>query len=851
MATIARPSHAREPSVTTLESDVNPHFSFPPQAHERSQSTSFQFPPLQYSSNENYTFPPRRGSVPINLAEAGSRPRSGNSDALKQLTRNSSAIATRETNLPSPESPEYTSSSPRSGGPPSPYYTGARSTGRTIGDGVSPTVLNASVRLGPVPTKASFHSREASELLKVPPMLDPKPDEKDPVLSPANKVVPPPPNGVNSRRGHAHRRSGAISSSDVWSLMNQSAPALPVSGDASKNSTGEGAGSPARISPGPSPRLSWSAPVSPGIACEPPMPSPELEAQSDTAATLAERRNTRVSFIEKVEIIPRPLSSGTETSTIRGHAGADSISSSIASPLLTIDTTVRIPSPTRRPHNRTRSNSQTLALPTAALRAQSDRPSTAGAILTSPVVGPKEEKVDKFPDIPSLKRPATASPCLNGSAETSPVRKTSAKRAHKKSQSDFSPLVGPSEFDAPSKSEPTSNSSSPSTGKKKKKNKKKVKNWAGNILGKGKLKNSKRHHKSPKRSPTPPLTGPENAAPGEYEWVATSWNESYVMLPVDTSPNLDAPKVAVSGGPDSPVIDLDAALGPFKTPVAGSSAANLAAARRRRMHSSGGRGSTAYFHRRSESMPEMQLFALEEDEDRTMEDVFEEEEEESSEESSDDSSSDEDEGQIGGGDGLGIGIASDDGIQQWSPEASSSESDLSDVSNKRLSVATIKTDVTTTPVLTELPPSPRRKGVPADIITPLTSPQSSASTVTTSSINHSFNMPLDSPSTFHTASSTLNTPIQPDFPEDDSSGSFNPYQDYLGEPGPEMRMSVDDIPSLTSSSSTMTMSAAYLGMPSTPSTNEMMLGSGSIGGGKEKKEKSKRWSRVWGFWRSK
>lgn len=785
----------------------------------------------------------------MNFAEAGSRPRSGNADALKQLTRNSNAMSTREMNLPSPESPEYTSS-PRSGGSPSPYYTGGRSAGRTVGDGVSPTVLNASVRLGPVPKKASFHSREASELLKVPPMLDPKPEEKDPILSPAKKVVPPPPSGVNPRRGHAHRRSGAISSSDVWSLVNQSAPALPISGDASKNSTGEGVASTPSVSPGPSPRLSWSAPVSPGVACAPSMPSPVLGPQSDTAATLAERRNTRVSFIEKVEIIPRPLSSGTETSTIRGHAGADSISS-IASPLLTIDTTVRIPSPTRRPHNRTRSNSQTLALPTAALRAQSDRPSTAGAILTSPVVGPKEDKVDNFPDIPSLKRPATASPCLNESAETSPVRQPSVKRAHKKAQSDFSPLVGASEFDAPNKSESTSDSS-PSTGKKKKKNKKKVKNWAGNILGKGKLKNSKRHHKSPKRSPTPPLTRPENAAPGEYEWVATSWNESYVMLPVDTSPNLDAPKVAVSGGQDSPVIDLDAALGPFKTPAAGSSAANLAAARRRRMHSSGGRGSTGYFHRRSESMPEMQLFALEEDEDRTMEDVFEEEEEEdSSEDSSDDSSGDEDEGQIGGGDGLGIGIASDDDAQQWSQEASSSESDLSDVDNKRLSAATIKTDMKTTLVLTELPPSPRRKGAPADIITPLTPAQSSASTVTTSSIHHSFNMSLDSPSTFHTASSTLNTPIQPDFPEDDSSGSFDPYRDYLGEPGPEMRMSVDDIPSLTSSSSTMTMSAAYLGMPSTPSTNEMMLGTGSIGGGKEKKEKSKRWSRVWGFWRSK
>jgi len=500
-------------------------------------------------------------------------------------------------------------------------------------------------------------------------------------------------------------------------------------------------------------------------------------------------------------------------------------------------------------------------MPTAALRAQSDRPSTAGAILSS-VQAPKVLELD-IPEIPSLKRPASASPFMN--PDESPVKQPLPKKAHKKTQSDSSPLMVCGEFkadDSPATSEPGSTS-----GKKKKKGKKgkkQIKNWAGTILGKGKLKHSKRSRKSKsKRAPTPPQSrSAEHLAPGENEWVATSWNESYVIMPIDTSSVADV-KTTVAGGIGSPVIDLDAALSPFKTPIETNTGF---AAARRRMHSAASRGGGAYFHRRSESMPEMQLFALEEDEDRTMEDVFEEEEEEEStseEESSEDDDDYEEEGQISGGDGLGIEIQTEGGYMAEWPRKNEAVHVSHAPTHKRLSTATITavtvsttTTITTTPTILDdstTTPTSRRKCAPADIITPQTCAQPSTSAVNDCPIRYSFIGPaLDSPSTFVTASSSPNTPMQNEFPSDCSSGSFDPYRDYLGEPGPEMRMSTDDIPSLTSSSSTMTMNAIYLGMPSTPSANEALPSPSSITtNGKEKKEKGKRWSRVWGFWRSK
>ncbi|KAA8907572.1 hypothetical protein FN846DRAFT_695474 [Sphaerosporella brunnea] len=800
---MATTAHTREPSIPSF--DFDPSFSFPSEREQdRPKSTGSRYPP-QYVGHESYAFPPRRGSLPLTSAMLSSlssaQPRTSQTDALKQLNANSKLADARGTN------------------PPSPDYSMLRPRGRTIGDGVAPTVLNASVRMSYGPDRSS----SSSDLLQVP-MLEPKMIEKDSI--PIQKRAPPPP-GVNLRKGHAHRRSGAISSSDVWSLMSQPAPPLPTSVKVSSASNGDQADG---VSPGASPRVTWT-PGSPQLTAENAPPAlDDLEGPSDG------RRNSRVVFMEGVEIIPRPTSSETDSTKTVKHGVTSSVGTTSPAAPLRIDTTARTTSPARRPHNRTRSNSQTLAQPTAALRAVSDRPSTAGAILASPQK-PNAPELD-IPEVPSLKRPACNSPFV--SEESCASKPPASKKSHKKAKSDFSPLLMPGEFQPDGSAEALSED-----GKKKKKSKKQIKNWAGNILGKGKKskrpKGSRKSKKS-KRAPTPPVSkSAEHLTPGQNEWVATSWNESYVIMPIDTSPALDAQKVTLAGGVGSPVIDLDAALGPFKTPV--ETYTGFAAARRR-MHSAASRGGGSYFHRRSESMPEMQLFALEEDEDRAMEDVFEEEDEDetTSEEESSEEESDDEDGQIGGGSGLGIGFNTGDELPKNTETVYVSHGADGD---KRLSTSTI----TPATASANIPgrsgrPVSLRKNVPADIITPETSPEASAT------FRHSFlGPPLDSPSTFHTATSSPNTPIQGDFSGDESSCSFNPYLDYLGEPGPEMRMSADDIPSLTSSSSTMTMNAIYAGMPSTPGANETP--SPAISVAKEKKEKGRRWSRIWTFWKSK
>jgi hypothetical protein len=249
--------------MTSFDRDVNTRFSFPAQSQDR-PTTDFQFPPHYTSSSEPYAFPPRRGSVPLigtgslKVPVSSARPRSSQADALKQLSANSKLVEVHNaTGFPSPESPDYVISTSRASGSP-----GTRSIGRTVGDGVLPTILNATIRLGPVPDRGSSHNKEVSELLQVP-ILEPQRDEVGPTST--QKRAPPPP-GVNLRRGHAHRRSGAISSSDVWSLMNQkqNVPPIPCNTNVTKTTARESMNNDSsRLSLGPGLALSSSAPNSP------------------------------------------------------------------------------------------------------------------------------------------------------------------------------------------------------------------------------------------------------------------------------------------------------------------------------------------------------------------------------------------------------------------------------------------------------------------------------------------------------------------------------------------------------------------------------------------------------------
>lgn len=589
-------------------------------------------------------------------------------------------------------------------------------------------------------------------------------------------------------------------------------------------------------------------------------------------------RKSRVHFIDHVEIIPADTEISSTTAVV-----VDTVNPTVANvartPIAALPPLVIAPVALgRRPHGRTRSNSQTLNLPTAALRATtdrpSDRPSTAGAVLASPVFKTMTEE-EAFPNVPSLKQPAAEL------SENFPTKPLPQKKMHKKALSDDSPLVGTGSFTAFTNkdlSAPDGQSSEQTDKKKKKKSKKQIKNWAGTILGKGKLRHgSKRQFKAlPRRSPTPPPRS-ENQMPRDNEWIPAAWNENYVLMAVDDSlgPSSSTESVVIAAdAAESPIIDLDAALGPFNTPIGPN--AGFAAARRRRMHSAVGLKANGYFHRRSESMPEMQLFSLEEDEyNGHMDDVFEEEE-------SEDSESEDEEGKMDNGEGLGIGVKVVDEADainwhgdiemEWGFEKAGGERNMGRRMSAPDSGESWRAHRASLSVTTTLKGGPRRsssikskssiggdadeevtpvsprKEAPADIIT---SSHSSGSTITSGPFLYP--QAPDSPASFVTATSNPITPIMLEFSVDDYTGSatsFDLYSDFLGEPGPEMRMSVDDVPSLTSSSSIMTMNGAYYGMPSTPGVGS--LGSLDMHVKEGKKEgKSKRWSKIFSFWKSK
>jgi hypothetical protein len=271
MATTVPPSHNRDPSISALDRDLDSAYSLLPQPGERPQFVGYTFPP-QYASSEPYAFPPRRSSVPPSVSAlppviSAPRPKSSHSDAQKQLGVSPTLADSFATGQRSPETADCVS--PRTASlstlpSTAPHLPGAKSSGRPGGDGSSSPLLSPGARLGPGMGGVA-HNRVASELLHVP-MLEPNPTENE--SAPTQKKAPPPP-GVNPRRGHAHRRSGAISSSDVWSLMNQSAPSLPApsstGGSPKDGSSGDAASKDATgVSPGVSPLFSWSAPVSPG-----------------------------------------------------------------------------------------------------------------------------------------------------------------------------------------------------------------------------------------------------------------------------------------------------------------------------------------------------------------------------------------------------------------------------------------------------------------------------------------------------------------------------------------------------------------------------------------------------------
>lgn len=674
------------------------------------------------------------------------------------------------------------------------------------------------------------------------------------------------------RRRHRRGISGAISTNDLPILQpptfdplgrGSSAPNSPTGFDRRDDTTiSSQQGLPPPELPLPPPILEKPQPLEIPKVVE---PEASNSPKDDKPAF-----RSRVGFSDTLEFIPRPLSlvssDASSTATARpGHSVSGSISSIVSG---SFPTGRESPAPLSRSQTKETSDS---------------RPSTAGAILENIQDLPSPSSPRRRNSIPTLS--LMPDPAQVGSPEPSPTKSTkrwsffARESLGAGSPSKARPQSSCS-LDSPIKAAPTtpsehkSDMDAPQLGtkpkkSKKSKKKKKVKGWAGSILPKKPKGHGKRTKDDMLRPPTPQgrITFPHEE---------DGMNSEPEML------DLPTPTVTVTESPDPPqtadvwrrpeeesslsMIDLDAALGPFNTPLPHNpewEAAQRAAGNtgKRRLHSAQGMkgfsGPGMHYHRRAESAPDLPPF----DAGRagihrfasssTMADVFEEDEEEDDDDDDDLSRSDPTDGseQSTESDGEITPPAAStsskdpmldvqdrmsthsisDSIRRHSSgpfdkDQSASNSVRAEHSRTSLHDSVILEEPSsvifrTTNVFSEradtsdsatATPSPRRFAskdlAPVDI-SPLHLPTSANMPVSPYAMSQS--------SSFPSPRSPMSVDAQRISTAPSSVADENNFQSLLmGEPGPEVRISVDyDIPSLTSSNSTMTRDSAFIPGP--------------------------------------
>ncbi|KAK8163770.1 hypothetical protein IWX90DRAFT_239086 [Phyllosticta citrichinensis] len=423
------------------------------------------------------------------------------------------------------------------------------------------------------------------------------------------------------RRGHAHRRSGAISSHDLSFLLQPKTQAPPVPRIENVPAT------PAESVPQPSPQPP-AEPLAPAIVLS--GSSEDLTSHQDNSDSAENRppSRARVGFSETVEFI-RPLStisSETEStmSTVRAHSVSNSLSSIMSG------------------------SSSPQGIRWA-------RPPTS-----NPLTGPEND----------LPRPSTAGAMLdfggNYSSGFGSITKTNDSRPSDSSivsatNNSDSSLSIPSDSPVPSSAEPspvpgsTEGGQTPAARKGFGKKPRKVKSWATSIISRKAKRHGSKLKDLPRRGSTPTLPSQSSLhfddqdhdfdvsqiSPNfDVDDTVTIVTPTATVAParpkVNTSLAAWQPKEFLKQDADimSPVIDLDAALGPFNTPTIGPvprSRHRGPSALKRPMHSSMGTFGIAS-HRRTESAPELVPFELRSapmtGATTPMADVFEEEEEE-------------------------------------------------------------------------------------------------------------------------------------------------------------------------------------------------------------------------------
>lgn len=466
----------------------------------------------------------------------------------------------------------------------------------------------------PPPPRPGGHRRRGSDFVadapKSPGLHSSSPTKAENLIPPPPQLPPPGPGlsgpGPGKKR-HAHRRSAAISSMDL-SAITKAYPAKPVAGSAPST--------PADMKQQHAWNEQNSRPLSQSatsLNATTPPESPDKETKQES--------HSKVEFVDNVSVIPRPLSvisseTSSSLSTIRAnHSATGSLGSSSGHGM---------------------SSNKTMARPKSA------NPSFSFNQITG------------FGDSAQLKRPlsasASASPSTSGNPGFNEPFDMPPKKKHIWETRDSNAISDKSElescstipststgdgFSSPSSNPPPRTPSKRKTGKKKKK----VRSWAGAILTrKGKRRLSSKTVS--RRTPTPPLNAPPTTTSDDDSMSEVDFDEDNTVV-LRTPTNPDAPRPTLSSslqtnlpntslesawkpksfyeqgtGLDlsSPVIDLDAALGPFNTPGIRSErpVTSSFSSATKRMYSGGRRGEfigpEMRYHRRTESAPEMPPF---------------------------------------------------------------------------------------------------------------------------------------------------------------------------------------------------------------------------------------------------
>lgn len=720
----------------------------------------------------------------------------------------------------------------------------------------------------PIASRAGGHRRGGSEFIGGdgqaggPGLMSTSPTKGEASLPPpptTPKLGPP-----TARRGHVHRRSGAVSSHDLSMILKPS----------NDNSTARAGSAPSTPSD-PNKRSGFLQDMNRSVP-QSGLPSPGHRTtmsidRRESAPIPGRPRIARVGFSDTIEFIPRPLSTiSSETSssmsTIRANHSVTNSTSSILS-----GGTSSPPSARRGRHSMdasveytTETRHSTTEPTMAGLRLDTGTDDDSGLLTNSASVPVSPSKCVEATRSSDLPRPRSFTGddrriCGNFLQKTPEVE--SPEPSYQ-----VLPSVN-TEIQRTLSRQSSTNDGSPrsriKSGLEPKiaKRPRKVKTWAGSILSR------KGRHPSPKekamsrRSPTPPLRN--YSSPTDFNLEDVNFDEDTTCVihtplevppqparaqsdyanwkPRQSIPDLDSDAL-------SPMLDLDAALGPFNTPSVGREpngplTARGSSARRRVYRGGDAGGSTAfgidYHHRRAESAPEMppMNFRIPRlNSNSTMADVFEEEEEEDDERPSTTPVTPNASSEAGpyGADGiLGLGVhivgsdhsdsegANQRGVKRKGSGLSEGERrQFSSSVKQQKSAASLKTEIiheeSSSIDIVQADEEPRAsvatKSSDETILEPTLSDDSRCIRPASAPIELGYPRPGFYFVTPETPSSVVSSP-------DFSGNSFDVPRlgtgtssitdratissSRAGEMGQDLRVSVDDVPSLTSSASTM------------------------------------------------